>query len=76
MTFASLAALTQQFVGQHGISNALVAKLSAAAAAVSRGDLAAEAGALNAYINQLSAQSGKALTAAQAALLQQLAETL
>jgi hypothetical protein len=76
VTFDSLANLTEQFVSQHGIANSLTSKLSAAASAASRGNDSAKAGALGAYINELSAQSGKALTAAQATLLQQLAGAL
>jgi hypothetical protein len=73
VTFDSLAALTNQFISQHGIANSLTAKLSAAAAAAARGDMNAEAAELNAYANEVSAQTGKALTASQAAILTKLA---
>jgi len=72
VTFASLCALTEGFVSQTGIANALCAKLSAAA----HGSSQDRAGAINAYINQLSAQSGKTLSAAHAATLRVLVGNL
>jgi hypothetical protein len=67
--------LTLEFVAHHGIANSLVAKLNAAEEAEARGDMSAKEGALRAYANQLRAQSGKALTAAQATFLINLAST-
>lgn len=67
VTFASLCEATQTAAGQKGIASALCAKLSAASDARQRGDNPAAANQLDAYRNQLAAQSGKALTAAQAA---------
>jgi hypothetical protein len=75
VTFDSLAALTNQFISQHGIANSLTAKLSVAGAAAARGDFNAESGELNAYANEVSAQTGKALTASQAGILTKLAAT-
>ncbi|HEY3186035.1 MAG TPA: hypothetical protein VGJ70_01080, partial [Solirubrobacteraceae bacterium] len=62
VTVDSLVALTKRFVASDGIANALVVKL--------------EAGQLGAYKNQLRAQSGKALTASDAAVLSSLADGL
>jgi len=60
---------TNDFVTKTGVANGLNAKLSAAEAAEARGDAAAKAGAIQAYLNQLRAQSGKALTAREARAL-------
>src|SRR2546422_1976704 len=54
--------LFRSFVTQDGIAVSLCAKLDAAKAAASAGDLGAKQGALQAYENQISAQAGKALT--------------
>lgn len=54
---------------QHGRT----ATAARAAAAADRGDATAKANAIHAYVNQVEAQSGKALTADQAALLIRLA---
>jgi hypothetical protein len=62
VTVASLSNLTQQFVTQPGIANSMVAKLTA--------------GSINAYINEVSSQAGKALTTDQAAILIRLAQAL
>jgi hypothetical protein len=69
VTYESLRSLTRQFVGQRGILNSLEAKLNAAEAAAARGNANAKQGAITAYINEVQAQSGKALTADQAAIL-------
>ena len=76
VTYESLRSLTRQFVGQRGILNSLEAKLNAAEAAAARGNAQAKAGAIGAFINELQAQAGKALTAAQAATLIALAQAL
>ena len=75
-SFDSLAAMTRQMVTIAGIAKSLCAKLDAAKAAEQRGNLMAKAGSLGAYINEVQAQTGKALTAQQAALLVQLAGAL
>lgn len=76
VTFASLCALTRQFAATSGVANGLCAKLAAAAAARSRGNADAVAGSLGAYAHQVSAQTGKALTPGQAAILTRLAAAL
>jgi hypothetical protein len=76
VTSAGLGNLVTQFVGNPGIASALSSKLSAAQAAAVRGDVTALDGQLGAFINQVSAQSGKSLSATQAAILIQLASAL
>lgn len=76
VTFDGLARLTRQFVTKDGVANSLVSKLNAAAAASARGNHTAVDGLIGAYINQLSAQSGKALSPDQATLLIILAADL
>jgi hypothetical protein len=77
VTYASLCALTQQFVTPNpDLGQSLCAKLSAAAAAAARGDLKAKRALLKAYRNEVRAQIGKALTAGEAAILIQLSQHL
>ncbi len=75
-SFDGLCSLTKQFVSQGGITLSLCAKLDAATAAASAGDLGAKQGALQAYENQISAQAGKTLTFRRAITLMTLAKTL
>ncbi|HEY8644990.1 MAG TPA: HYR domain-containing protein [Gaiellaceae bacterium] len=72
----SLCALVQQFSTNAGIANSLCVKLQAAAAAAARGQSKTKANDLDAFDNEVTAQSGKALTADQAALLVQFAAAL
>jgi hypothetical protein len=53
----------------HGTENSLLAKLNAALASVNRGDSESARGQLGAFINEVSAQSGKKIPAQQAAAL-------
>jgi hypothetical protein len=76
VTFPSLGNLVAQLVGNPGIANALVSKLAAAQASAAGGDVQALDGQLGAFINQISAQTGKSLSAAQGAVLIQLATAL
>lgn len=76
VTYESLHSLTRQFVGQRGILNSLEAKLNAAEAAAARGNAQAKAGALGAFINEVQAQTGKAISAQNAAILIALARAL
>ncbi len=77
VTYASLCALTQQFVSANpDLGQSLCAQLSAAEAAAARGNLKAKRGALKAYRNEVRAQIGKALTAGEAAILIQLSQHL
>ena len=68
-SFARMCELTRAYVEKEGIAHALCAKLEAAAAADARGQAQAKAGSLGAYVNQLRAQSGKAITAERASFL-------
>lgn len=60
-SYESLRVATNDFVTETDVANALNDSLNAAEAAEARQDLAAKAGAIQAYINQLSTQSGKTL---------------
>lgn len=73
---ASLCSLTQEFSTSSGVAGGLCAKLNAAAASQARGQLKTKANDLTAYENQVTAQSGKALTSDQANLLIEFAATL
>lgn len=75
-TYDSLCTLATGFSTKAGVATALCAKLSAASASAARGDATSRTGQLGAFINQVSAQSGKALTAEQAAILTRLAKAL
>jgi predicted extracellular nuclease len=68
-SFARVCELTRAYVEKAGVANALCAKLEAAEAADARGNANAKAGSLGAYVNQLRAQSGKAITAERASFL-------
>jgi hypothetical protein len=68
-TYADLCRLTEGLVTSASIAHALCVKLDNAAAAAARGDLNARDGMLQAYRNQLDAQTGKSVSAADAALL-------
>lgn len=65
--------LVNQFVTDPGVARSLLAKLEAAQASAARGDINSMDGQLGAFINEVSAQSGKTLTAAQANILIQVA---
>jgi hypothetical protein len=73
-----MCSLTGQFLASSKpqLTTSYCAKLNAAEAAAKRGDATAKAGALNAYKNDLTAQSGKSLTPDQVKILAQLADNL
>lgn len=73
---ASLCTLTQEFSTDSGVASGLCAKLNAAAAAEARGQTKTQANDLIAFDNQVTAQTGKALTTDQANLLIEFANTL
>ncbi len=75
-SYDTLRALTRYYSTKPGITNALIAKLDVAEAAEKRGNCRAQERQLEAYRDQLRAQSGKALTRAQAHVLDELSETL
>jgi hypothetical protein len=72
----SLCTLTGRWVTNAGVAGALCAKLSAAKAAIARGDTTSKNGQLGAYRNQLSAQSGKSIPADKAQILSQLSQVI
>jgi hypothetical protein len=72
----SLCTLVQTFSTKTGIANSLCVKLQAAAAAGARGQSKVRANDLGAFVDEVRAQSGKALTADRAALLVELAAAL
>lgn len=76
VTFAGLEGLVSHFCTNAGVASGLNAKLDAASAAKARGQTKTEQNQLNAFGNQVNAQTGKCLTAAQAALLVQFASAL
>jgi hypothetical protein len=75
-TYAGVCTLVRELVSKAGIADALCAKLDAAAAAAARGNVRAKGGQLGAFVNQVAAQRGKALTSAGATILTTLAESL
>lgn len=74
--YDSLSRLTESFVTNQGVAHSLVVKLASAKEAVAEGNLEDRDGLLQAYVNELSAQSGKKLTEQQASLLISLADFL
>ena len=68
--------LVQSFNLKQGIANSLTAKLGSAQSAIARGDLATACGVLGAFINEVQAQTGKAITASQANQLIAMATAL
>jgi len=75
-SYGGLCDLTKMYVNKEGVARAMCEKLGAAEAAEGRGDYEAKRGSLGAYVNQVSAQSGKALTRKRATTLATLARTL
>src|SRR5581483_2747721 len=73
---SSLCGLVQQWAKNGGIANSLCVKLNAAAAAEARGQTKTKQNNIDAFDNEVSAQSGKGFTAAQAKLLVQFAAAL
>jgi uncharacterized protein len=75
-TFDGLCRATERAVSDPDVAESLCDKLRAAEKADERGNAAAKAGALRAYVKQLRAQIGKTISAEDAELLIQLASTL
>jgi hypothetical protein len=74
--FDSLSNLTESFVNQKDIAHSLKTKLLSAKDAAEQGNTEAIEGKIKAYINQLSAQSGKSILSENADLLISLADKL
>jgi len=80
-SYDGLCDLTRAYVNNRsdddgGVANGLCAKLEAAEDAEARGDDEAKQHLLDAYTNQLAAQTGKSLTRVNATTLTRLAQTL
>jgi alpha-tubulin suppressor-like RCC1 family protein len=75
-TFDSLATLSVRFSANSAVDKGLSDKLAAAKAAAAKGDTKTKNNNLNAYRQQVSAQSGKALTKDQATMLINLSKSL
>lgn len=78
--YGSLSRLTSEFIdtngSESGIAQALINKLEEAQASSLKGNENAKNGQLGAYMNQVQAQSGKALTVRQAEILIGLVQAL
>lgn len=74
--FGSLCSLVGQLSTNTGVTQGLCAKLAAAKASAARGQTKPKDNQLSAFDNQVDAQSGKAFTPSQAALLKSLAAKL
>ncbi|WP_052737760.1 family 43 glycosylhydrolase [Bacillus sp. SA1-12] len=74
--FDSLSRLTEAFVTKQGVADSLTKKLQAAKASAVKENTEALNGQLNAYKNQLNAQSGKTISERNSKLLGSLADSL
>lgn len=75
-SFSGLCTLVESFVSQKGVANSLCAKLAAAERAEARGQTNAQNGSLGAFINEVTAQTGKKIDASDAAILLAMANAL
>jgi hypothetical protein len=75
-TPGGLVNLVTQFVTDPGVVQGLTDKLNAIASAIARGNANAKAGIVGAFINQVNAQTGKSISADQAATLIRLVSAL
>ena len=76
VTYASLCALVRSYVDDTDIADSLCTKLAAAEASAARGNEKAKRAMLASFVKQVEAQSGKSMTAAEAATLIDLAKEL
>ena len=75
-TTTSVCALVRSYVGDPGVARSLCAKLDAAAASRARGNTTAHDGQLDAFVNELNAQRGKAISDSNASVVIALAGAL
>ncbi len=75
-SYGSLETLVNFYSSKRVVVHSLIAKLEAAEASEMRGNSHARAGQLNAFSNEVRAQTGKALTSEQAEVLLTLVRTL
>ena len=73
---SDIAHLVTQFVTDTAVAQGLTDKLNAIATAIAQANAQAKAGAVGAFINQVRAQTGKSITAEQAATLIRLVSAL
>ncbi|MBI2874209.1 MAG: hypothetical protein HYY09_03905 [Firmicutes bacterium] len=73
---AGVCNLVNRFVPQKGIANSLCSKLKNAAAAGGKDNLQAKAGLIDAFIKEVNAQAGKAVSRENAAILKWVALAL
>jgi hypothetical protein len=76
VTYDGLCRLTRSYADDPAVADSLCAKLAAAKAAAARGNDKVKNSNLNAYVKLVKAQTGKSLTAAEAAKLTDLAQAL
>jgi hypothetical protein len=76
ITYDRLGDLVKQFVTKPGIVNSLLAKLDNAQKTEAKGNTNAKAGMIGAFINEVEAQTGKAISAEHADILITLAKAL
>jgi prepilin-type N-terminal cleavage/methylation domain-containing protein len=75
-SYDTLRLLVVYYAEKSGVADGLIAKLDAAQAAEQRGNFKAKAGQLNAFRNQVRAQTGKSLSVVRSHVLMVLSETL
>jgi hypothetical protein len=76
VTYEALCGLVEQYVDSAGVANSLCAKLRAAEAAAGRGEASTAANLITAFKNEVAAQTGRSMTAQEAATLALLADHL
>ena len=76
VTYESLGTAVEEFVTKRGVADSLLSKLDNAKAAEAKGNDNAKAAVIRAFINEIKAQTGKAISAGDAARLIAMAETL
>jgi len=75
-TYERLGDLVKQLVTNKGIANSLLTKLDNVRKAEAKGNTDAKVGMIGAFINEVEAQTGKAISPEQAAILISLAKAL
>ena len=76
ITYDKLSDLVEQFVTKPGIVNSLLAKLDNAQKAGAKGNTNAKEGMIGAFINEVEAKTGKAISAEHADILITLVKDL
>ena len=76
VSFDGTCTLVRLWVAQRGVANSLCVKINAAQRSDARGRTRARDGSLNAFINEVEAQSGKKVPADKAPLLISFARSL